>query len=66
MSERDTDIDPDVTDVVEMMRDGLPVAVTDRYPLGSSHGCIIGKGKDRRAWVSQQMFDAAKLACEAK
>ncbi len=39
---------------------GADVLVTPRYPIddGNIHGCILGKGKDQRVWVSQQLFDA--------
>lgn len=42
---------------------GAEINVTPRYPSldgdNEVHGCILGKGKDVRVWVSQRLFDEA-------
>lgn len=52
-----------IKEVRDAVASGAEVNVTPRYPSldGETevHGCILGKGKDVRVWVSQRLFDEA-------
>ena len=52
-----------IKEVRDAVASGADISVTERYPIidgeNEVHGCILGKGKDVRVWVSQRLFDEA-------